>query len=106
MFLHLIGSSEVEEIRLSAALSDHINIDNDQLKPNKRLQKRKRQQIQDDDTSFSDTKLTTAIEVPLSHIRPPPLAFPKSAYSGSLTSTPHSIETNVLREILVGQGAS
>lgn len=106
MLLHLIGSSEeVEGTRLGAALSDHINIEDNQLKPNGRLQKRKRQQIQDDNTLSSNTELTThAIEVPLSHIRPPPLAFPKSAYSGSLPSLPRSTEASVLREILVGQG--
>ena len=107
MLLTLIGSSEeVEELRLGAAFSDHINIDDTQSKSNERLQKRKRQPIQNVDTSCTDTVATIhAIEVPLSHICPPPLAFPKSAYTGALPFLPHSSETSALREILVGQGA-
>ena len=108
MVSHLIGSSEhVEEIELDAAFSDRINIRDHQLTPNKHLRKRKRTQCLDDDTPCSDTEITTrAIEVPLSHIRPPPLAFPKSAYSGFLPSINLSTETNVLREILVSQNVS
>ena len=108
MVLHLIGSSEqVEEIGLGAAFSDRISIDDNQLTPNKRLRKRKTPQCQDDDTPSSDTEITTrAVEVPLSHIRPPPLAFPKSAYSGFLPSITPSTETSVLREILVSQNVS
>ena len=105
--MRLIGpSEEIEEVRLGAAFTDHTNIDNTQSKPKKRLQKRKRQDIQNDDTSSTDFELqTNAIEVPLSHIRPPPLSFPKSAYSGFVPLLPRSSETTVLREILVGQGA-
>ena len=107
MLLQLVDSSkEIEGIQLGTAFSDRINIGDNKLKPNKCLRKRKRQQIQDDDTSSSNTELTAhVIEVPLSYIRPPPLAFPKSAYSGSLPSLPRSTETSVLREILVGQSA-
>ncbi len=103
MVLHLIGSSEqIEEIGLGAAFSDRINIGDHQLTPNKRLRKRKTPHSQDDDTPSSDTEITTrAIEVPLSHIRPPPLAFPKSAYSRFLPSITPTTETSVLREILV-----
>lgn len=108
MLLHLVGwSEEIEGIQLGTAFSDRINIADNKIKPNKCLGKRKRQHIQDDDTSSSNTELTKltthVIEVPLSYIRPPPLAFPKSAYSGSLPSLPCSTETSVLREILVGK---
>ena len=108
MVLHLIGSSEqVEEIGLGAASSDRINIGDPQLTPDKQLRKRKRTQCLDDDTPCSDAEITTrAIEVPLSHIRPPPLAFPKSAYSGFLPSITPSTETSVLRDILVSQKVS
>ena len=108
MVLHLIGSSEqAEEIGLSAAFSDRINIGDPQLTPNKQLRKRKRTQCLDDDTLCSDTEVTTrTIEVPLSHIRPPPLAFPKSAYSGFLPSITPSTETSVLRDISVSQKVS
>ena len=108
MVLHLIGSSEqVEEIGLGAAFSDRINIGDHQLTPNKRLRKRKRPQWQDDVTPSLDAEVSTrATEVPLSHIRPPPLAFPKSAYSGFLPSIAPSTETSVLHEILVSQNVS
>ncbi len=108
ILLVLIGSSEqVKEIGLGAAFSDRINIGDNQLTPNKRLQKRKRPHLQNDDTASSDTEVRTrAIEVPLNHIRPPPLAFPKSAYSGFLPPIPRSPETSVLREILVSPNVS
>ena len=102
MVLHLIGSSEQVD-GLGAAFSDRINNNSDhQVTLNKRLRKRKTLQCQDDDIPSPDNEITTrAIEVPLSHICPPPLAFPKSAYSGSLPFVTPSTETSVLREILV-----
>ena len=108
MVLHLIGSSEqLEEIGLGAAFSDRMNIGDPQLTPNKQLRKRKRTQCLDDDTPCSDTEVTKrTIEVTLSHIRPPPLAFPKSAYSGFLPSITPFTETSVLRDILVSQKVS
>ena len=108
MVLVVIGSSErVEATGFGAAFSDRINTNDNQSTPNKRLQKRKRPHSQNDDTPSSDTEVRSlAIEVPLSHIRPPPLAFPKSAYSGFLPSIPRSTESSVLREILVSENMS
>lgn len=56
----------------------------------------------DEHAQNSKSQRRRIVEVPLTAIHPPSLAYPKSLYHGHTPPTPRCHEKTVLREILVG----
>ena len=59
----------------------------------------------EDENGYVSRKKRKVIEVPVTAIRPPPLAFPKSLYHGHESTTPRFSERDILRAIKVGADA-
>lgn len=58
-----------------------------------------------DDTTLPKRRKKT-IETPMTGIKPPPLAFPKSIYTGNVPPAPRSPEISILQDVHVGEDNS